>query len=64
MFSLTQDTAVHDNGFKIVTTGVLDSQVGVNECTTSSGGKVLVLPVGNMETGLWVTELFQVPGRG
>jgi hypothetical protein len=51
---------VHENvsqGLKVITTGLLDSQVGVDGCITSSASEILVLPVGNVEMCFGVTEL-------
>ena len=51
---------VHQNiceGFKIVTTGLLNTQVGVNGCVASSTCEVLVLPVRNVQVSLRVAEL-------
>jgi len=51
---------VHENvgkGLKVITTGLLDSQVSVYGCITSSTGEILVLPVRNVKMGLRVSEL-------
>jgi len=53
---------VHENavgkGLQVITTSLLDFQVSVYGCITSSTGEVLVLPVlGNMQMCLWVSGL-------
>lgn len=45
--------------FKVITTGLFDTQMGVDRGVTSRTSQVLVLPVRNMEMSLWVTELLR-----
>ena len=51
---------IHQNisqRFEIITTGLLYAQVSVDRRVTDSAGKILVLPVGDVEMSLGVTEL-------
>jgi hypothetical protein len=53
---------VHEDvgkGLEIITTSLLDAQVGVDGGVTSGTGQVLVLAVGDMEMGLWVPEFLR-----
>lgn len=53
---------VHEDvgkGLEIITTSLLDAQVGVDGGVTGGTSQVLVLAVGNMEMGLWVTEFLR-----
>ena len=44
-------------GFKVIATCLLNSQMGVDGHITSRASKILVLPVGNMEMSLLAVEL-------
>ena len=51
---------VHENVGKrleIITTSLFDTQVSVDRSVTSSTSQVLVLPVGDVEMGLWIPVL-------
>ena len=44
-------------GFEVVAASLFDTQVSIDGRVTSSAGQVLVLPVGDVQVGLWVPVL-------